>query len=104
MSVVRNRRRAKEVERRLAKKLGARRVGILGKEDLSHPQFSFEVKERKKVAISKWFEQAEKNANNKIPALIIHEYRKNHDQDFVVLRLKDFLALIKAEGGSGGFL
>jgi len=95
MSVVkRNRRRAKAVERAIAKKLDGRRVGILGQEDVTTDLFSIEVKSRKSVAILAWYEQAVKNAKGKIPLLIIHITNKHHSNDLVVMSLKDFEKLI----------
>jgi len=97
MSLVqKNRRRAKAVERALAERLGGRRVGILGQEDIFIGDlFSVEVKSRKSVAIYDWFQQAVKNAKGKIPLLIVHITGKHHDNDLVVMSLKDFEKIIK---------
>jgi len=97
MSLVqKNRRRAKAVERALAKRLEGRRVGILGQEDIFIGDlFSVEVKSRKSVAIYDWFQQAVKNAKGKIPLLIVHITGKHHDNDLVVMSLKDFEKIIK---------
>ncbi|MEM4134344.1 MAG: hypothetical protein QXV73_04030 [Candidatus Micrarchaeia archaeon] len=89
----RNRQRAKEVERAVAKKVGGRRVGILGQEDISHDKFSIEVKSRKVFVAEKWFAQAEKNAKGKVPLLIVHVTGKRHDNDYVIMKLKDFLGV-----------
>jgi hypothetical protein len=99
MSLVqRNRRRAKAVERVLAKRLGGRRVGILGQEDIFTDLFSVEVKARKAVAVWDWYQQAVRNAKGKVPLLIIHVTGKRHDEDLVVMSLADFERLIKREG------
>jgi len=98
MSIVKkNRRRAKAVERAIAKKLGGRRVGILSQEDVVTDLFSIEVKSRKSVAIWSWYEQAVRNAKGKIPVLVIHITNKHHGNDLVVINLKDFEKLIKKE-------
>jgi hypothetical protein len=94
-----NRRRAKAVERALAKRLGGLRIGILGKEDvLIEGKYSIEVKSRKSVIIWNWYQQAVKNAKGKIPLLIVHITGKHHDNDLVVMSLADFEKLIKKEG------
>jgi hypothetical protein len=98
MSLVqKNRRRAKAIERALAKRLGGRRVGILGQEDIFTDLFSVEVKSRKSVAVWDWYQQAVRNAKGKIPLLIVHITGKRHDDDLVVLSLADFEKLIKKE-------
>jgi len=103
MSLVqRNRRRAKAVERVLAKRLGGRRVGILGQEDIFTDLFSVEVKVRKAVAVWEWYQQAVRNAKGRVPLLIIHVTGKRHDEDLVVMSLADFERLIKREGDKNG--
>jgi hypothetical protein len=93
--VVKNRRKAKQVERAIAKRLDGLRIGILGGEDVSTSQFSIEVKTRKKFVALSWYQQAVKNAKkNKIPLLIVHITNKHHDNDLVILSLKDFEKLI----------
>lgn len=97
MEPVKNRRRAKAVERRLTKLIGGERVSILGKEDIRFDKFAIEVKSRKTFVAEKWFQQAEKNAQarSKVPLLIVHITRKRHNNDLVVLRLKDFMKILK---------
>jgi len=98
MSLVqKNRRRAKAIERTLAKRLGGLRIGILGKEDIITEKFAIEVKSRKKVVIWNWYQQAIKNAKGKIPLLIIHIMGRRHDEDLVVMSLADFEKIIKKE-------
>lgn len=86
----RNRERSKRVERAIAKKVGGRRVGILGQEDISHEKFSIEVKLRKAFVAEKWMRQAERNAKGKVPLVIVHVTGKRHDNDYVIIKLKDF--------------
>ena len=90
MNPTKNRQRGKDTERSLAKLLNAQRIGIMGKEDLSHPVFSYEVKSRKSFVALKWLEQSERNAlkNNKTPVLVVHVNGKNHQKDLVILSLK----------------
>jgi len=88
----RNRQRGKECEKEIAKIFGGKRVGILGNEDVMHPIYSIEVKSRKKFIGNKWMKQCkENNKENKIPIIVIHEANKSHDNDFVLINIKDFL-------------
>jgi len=96
MSLVsKNRKKAKKVERAIAKRLKGRRVGILGQEDVLTDQFVVEVKTRKKFTAWSWYQQAVKNAKGKIPLVIVHISNKHHNNDLVILSLKDFEKLIK---------
>ncbi|MGQ9570181.1 MAG: hypothetical protein ACUVWN_04600 [bacterium] len=90
-----NRDRGKRTERALARRLGGRRVGVLGKSDMiletSHTVFEFEIKERKRCVVQNWLAQAERNCSQgKTPALIIHLHYQPHSEDMVVMRLRDF--------------
>lgn len=85
----RNRRRGKSTERSLAKLLNAQRIGILGKEDLSHPLFSYEIKSRKSFVALSWLEQAERNCpEGKTPVLVVHVSGKHHQRDCVIVSLQ----------------
>lgn len=97
MTVVLNRRRGKSNERALAKRLKAKRVGILQGEDLEHPIFSFEVKERKKlpVFLRESYQQAVDNApDDKIPIVVLHQLKTKHSKDLIIMALKDFEKII----------
>jgi len=96
-SAVKNRKKAKRVERAIAKRLKGRRLGILGQEDVLTDQFVVEVKTRKKFVALSWYQQAVKNAKEKIPLVIVHVSNKHHDNDLVILSLKDFEKIIKLE-------
>jgi precorrin-3B methylase len=90
-----NRQRGKRTERAIAKRLKAKRVGILSKSDVEHPLFSCEVKSRLKFVGEKWFMQAVRNCEKgKIPAVIVHITGKAHKNDYVILKLKDFEDLL----------
>jgi hypothetical protein len=96
MSLVsKNRKKAKKVERAIAKRLKGRRVGILGQEDVLTDQFVVEVKTRKKFVALSWYQQAAKNAKGKIPLVIVHISNKHHNNDLVILSLKDFEKILK---------
>lgn len=86
-----NRQRGKRTERKLAKRLNAKRVGILGKEDLSHPVFSIEVKSRAKFAGESFLRQAERTCERgKTPLAVVHIRGKKISNSIVLMRLKDF--------------
>lgn len=93
---VKNRMRAKHVERMVAKKLGGRRVGILGKEDVLCDRFVVEVKSRKKFVAEGWYRQVKQNVveEGKIPLVVVHLVGRRYDDDFVILSMKDFLQLV----------
>jgi len=91
MNTNKNRQRGKRTERAIAKRLGGKRVGILGKSDVEHELFSFEVKSRLKFVGEKWFIQAVRNCEEgKIPAVIVHVTGQHHKNDYVIIKLKDF--------------
>lgn len=88
-----NRDRGKRFERKVAERLGGKRTGVLGGEDVMHPIYSIECKSRE--TLPKWFakfwEQTLANCEQgKTPLLVIHQTNKRHDDDFVVMKLSDF--------------
>jgi len=87
-----NRRRGKDYERWLARHLGGKRIGILGREDVEFPLISAEAKERKKIPafICHCLNQAQANSDGKIPVVFLHELSKEHDDDVVIMRLVDW--------------
>lgn len=90
-----NRKRGKRTERAIAKKLGGRRLGILGKHDVELDDFAVEVKSRKVFAGEKWIMQSEKNApKGKVAIVVVHLLNRNHDNDIVMMRMKDFMKVI----------
>jgi len=96
----RNRRRGKDLERFIAKDLDGRRVGILGQEDvILHRGISCECKERAKLPmfIHSCMAQAERNAKGDTAIVVLHELGKEHGGDVVMIRLKDFKAILKKE-------
>lgn len=98
MNVNRNRQRGKECEKAIAKMFNGKRVGILGNEDVQHPKYSIEVKSRVKFVGKKWMEQCERNnIDNKIPLVVVHEMNKKHDNDFVIMKISDFLKEVADE-------
>ena len=94
MSIVnRNRARGKANEKALEKIIpGSKRIGVLGAEDLMHPTYSFEAKSCQKFVGAKWFAQAFSNMpKGRIPVVVVHVRGQRHNNDFVLLRLSDWL-------------
>jgi len=86
-----NRKRGKRNEKALADRLGGKRIGILGKEDIQHERYSFEVKSFVRYAGAKILEQAERNAPaGKIPLAIVHIKNQLRDNDIVMMRLSEW--------------
>lgn len=93
-----NRIRGKNYERKIAKILKGKRIGILGKEDIEHPVFSMEVKTRNKYAGDNFMTQAINNCpGGKIPIVITHINGRRHENDLVEIKLKHFIEIL--EGG-----
>lgn len=95
-----NRQRGKRTERKIAEILNGRRLGVLGKHDVESEEFGVEVKSREKLP--KWFKDFWQQTINNcpeglIPLLVIHKLNQRYDDDWVVIRMKDFLEVKKAE-------
>lgn len=92
----------KSVERALASRLGGVRNPISGRQrgdkaDIEHPTLSLEIKHRKKLPDWIWdaLDQAEKSKKNgQTPVVILHENKKHHDNDVVVLKFSDFILFL----------
>ncbi|MCX8070087.1 MAG: hypothetical protein N2738_06250 [Thermodesulfovibrionales bacterium] len=99
-----NRQRGKNTERAIAKILKGKRVGVLGNEDIQHPLFSIEVKTRQKFIGDSFMKQAIKNCpQGKTPLAVVHIGGKHHNNDIVLMRLKDFedyLGKLMIQGGT----
>ncbi|GIV60031.1 MAG: hypothetical protein KatS3mg043_1120 [Rhodothermaceae bacterium] len=88
----------KRTERKVAERLGGRRVPVTGRSrgdvpDVDHAWLSIEIKHRSRLP--SWIEDALRQAeaaarDGQLPVAILHERGRNHDQDLVVLRLRDF--------------
>ena len=91
---MKNRIRGKNTERALAKILGGRRVGILGKEDIDIPGFCVEIKDRVKFIGDNFLKQAEKHLTDYKKAIaIVHIHKQPHEKDIVLMRLKDWMEM-----------
>ena len=88
----------KKVEYRFAKRLGGRRVGILGKEDIMTDKYSYEIKVRKELPkfLKDSYQQSVNNSlEGKIPVLVLKEKHRPYKESLVILCLEDFLELTK---------
>lgn len=97
----------KKFERRIAAKLGGRRVraGELEKEDIEHEILSVEAKLFKHVPVcmEKPMEQAERNApKGKIPVVCMKRNGRLDDNALIFLRFKDFKRLMAPIVGVSG--
>ena len=97
MTPIRNRRRGKNHQRRIAKDLMGLNIGITGDIDVLTGRFAIECKSRKNFVGVKWFEQALRGSikHGKIPLVVVHVLGKRYENDFVLIRLKDFMNLVK---------
>lgn len=90
-----NRQRGKNTERAIAKRIRGRRVGILGHEDVQHELWSVEVKSRVKFSGEGFMQQAVKNCpQGKTPIVVVHIHGRQHSNDLVIIRMKDFEAYL----------
>lgn len=96
----------KEVERKIAAKLGGRRVPITGRArgdapDIEHPQLSIEVKSRKQLPnwLMDAMDQAEKAARDgKLPVVVLHQSGDRYDDAIVLIRFKHLKRLMDVDG------
>ncbi len=93
----------KNLERKIAKKLGGKRItrgGDFSVSDLDveHPHFSIEAKYRQKWSFIKHYDKLIADTKrlykeNKVPLLIVKKAKRHGE--FVILSLDDFIDLIK---------
>ena len=94
----RNRDRGKDNERELARRLGGRRMGTMGAEDVSTKMFSVEAKSRVRFSGTAFMEQAIRNCpEDRVPIVVVHIYNQRRDNDLVIIRIKDFEMLMGKE-------
>lgn len=96
----------KATERNTAAALGGQRVPITGRQrgdvpDVAHPLWAIEVKHRKQLPA--WLHDALAQARaaargDQVPIAILHQHGQRGDNDYVVLRRKDFVELYGALG------
>ena len=86
-----NRRRGKSTEKVFARRLGGKRVGIFGKEDVTTGLWAIEVKDRKKFVGVTFMNQAIRNCpTGQTPMVIVHEKNQRFDKSLILVRLKDW--------------
>ena len=84
----------KHCERTVARILGGARTGCNGesRRDVEHPDFSIEVKHRKKLP--EWMHdamaQAILEAEHRIPIVVLHEKQMKYEDSYVIIKIKDF--------------
>jgi len=89
----------KSCERAIAKKIGGKRNPITGRQrgdvaDIEHEILSPEIKHRNKLP--GWLHDAMAQAiasvkkSEQTPIVILHEKGKDHDNDYLLIRLGDF--------------
>jgi len=79
----------------------AKRIGVLGHEDVFHPHFSFEVKERKELPkfLKNCVAQAERNCEQgKMPIVLLHELNSHHSQDLAIIKYINWKQLALRSG------
>lgn len=66
-------------------------MGTMGAEDIHlDTPFSVECKSRKAFVAVAWMKQAERNAKGKTPIVVVHVHGSKHDEDLVMIRMKDY--------------
>jgi hypothetical protein len=112
---VRNKYAGRAYQSKIAKRLGGKSVGTIEGQDVSHPVFSMECKKMKGfpswlyglkkkrknkkvikiIEVGHWAQALHNCPAGKIPLLLMHRTKDNHEDDFVVMRLGDFERLVK---------
>lgn len=88
-----NRDRGKRTERVIAERLGGKRVGTMGGEDVFTSDFSIECKSRVAFVGEKFMAQSERNCpKNRTPLVVVHLQGKPHGKDIVMIRLDDWIS------------
>jgi predicted ATP-grasp superfamily ATP-dependent carboligase len=90
-----NRDRGKRAERAVAERLNGTRLGTLSGVDVvtDDGTWAIEVKSRKAFVAEKWMKQSIKNAKKgRTPLVVVHVQGKQHSDDLVLIRLKDWEA------------
>jgi len=100
----RNRDRGKRHERAIAKLLGGKRVGVLGNHDVEDGEGRFSVECKSAEKYPKWFEHKIKQTINncqtgKFPLLVIHKLGQKYLDDWVIIKMEDFLEVLKEKAG-----
>jgi hypothetical protein len=86
-----NRDRGKRSEKAVATRLKGRRLGTLGAQDVETSLFSVEVKSRQRFVGEAFLSQARSHCPlGKIPLAVVHLHGQRHNDDIVLLRLRDF--------------
>ena len=91
----------KDSERKAAAALGGKRVPITGRQrgdapDVAHEVWAIEVKHRK--TLPAWLHDAMDQAKasvrgTQVPIVVLHQHGQRGDNDYIVVRRKDFIDL-----------
>lgn len=93
----RNRNRGKQHEREIAKRLGGKRLGIMGGVDVDAGLWAVECKSTSSMPayLRSYHEQAQRHARpGQIPVVAIHAKGTQYDHDFIVIRLDDWVGRV----------
>lgn len=91
MNPAKNRDRGKRTEKAIAKRLNGTRRGVLGGHDVTAGPWAVEVKSRLRFAGTSFMDQAVRNTpDGKTPLVVVHIAGGRHDDDLVMMRLKDW--------------
>lgn len=91
----RNRQRGKSFERYEAKQWGVKPQGVLGDADVVTKCYSIECKERNRVSIRKYIDQAVRNTcAGTLPLVVIHELNTLHEDDLYIGLRKDIQTIL----------
>jgi hypothetical protein len=100
----------KRTERKMAARLGGRRVPITGRSrgstpDVNHEWLAIECKPRQ--SLPEWLHSAMAQAvasvrGQQLPVVVLHETDQRHQNDYVVIKLSDFAAWFNPRGDPQG--
>ncbi len=95
----------KACERRIAERLGGKRIPVSGRSrgdtpDITHDRLSIEVKSRKRLPA--WIENAMRQAeasakDGQLPVVVLHQDGSRYADCLAVLRLEDMANYVKQE-------
>lgn len=95
----------KRVERRIAARMGGKRIPVTGRRgpDVAHPWLAIEVKSRGDMPgyLWDWLKQAELGGDgSKLPVVVLHRNGKHAADDLIAMRLGDFEEWFGDEDGA----
>jgi len=81
----------------VAKDLGGKRLGTLGRVDVCWHGFAIECKERKRLPalIELSMKQAMRHAEGDVPMVVLHKLNDSHNNDLVIIRYADMRDILR---------